>query len=62
MAGEGEAVRILGSFIGNGVDTFGVWTPVLERIDSDYERWANLNPTLTMKKNIGQIVARSGSQ
>jgi hypothetical protein len=47
MAGEGEAVRILGSFIRNGVDAFGVWTLVLEKIDSDYERWANLNPTET---------------
>ncbi|KAJ7653867.1 hypothetical protein B0H17DRAFT_1214525 [Mycena rosella] len=52
IAKEGEAVRILGSFIGNGVDAFGVWTPVLEKIDSDYARWANLNPTLIMRKNV----------
>jgi hypothetical protein len=62
IAGEGEAVRILGGFVGNGVDAFGVWTPVLEKIDSDYERWARLNPTLTMKKNIDQIIAGSRSQ
>jgi hypothetical protein len=30
---------------------------VLEKIDSDYECWANLNPTLIMRKNIDQIVA-----
>jgi hypothetical protein len=62
IAKEGEAVRIPGSFIGNGVNAFGVWTPVLEKIDSDYERWANLNPTLKMRKNIDQIVAGSRSQ
>jgi hypothetical protein len=62
IAKEGEAVQILGSFIGNGVDAFGVWTPVLEKTDSDYERWANLNPTLIMRKNIDQIVAGSRSQ
>jgi hypothetical protein len=62
VAGEGEAVRILGGFVGNGVGAFGVWTPVLEKIDSDYERWVRLNPTLTMKKNIDQIVAGSRSQ
>jgi hypothetical protein len=62
IAGEGEAVRILGGFVGNGVDAFGVWTPVLEKIDSDYERWARLNLTLTMKKNIDQIIAGSRSQ
>jgi hypothetical protein len=39
-----------------------VWTPVLKKIDSDYERWANLNPTLNMRKNIDQIVAGSRSQ
>ncbi|KAJ7610023.1 hypothetical protein DFH06DRAFT_1374874, partial [Mycena polygramma] len=32
------------------------------KIDSDYARWANLNPTLMMKKNIDQIVAGSRSQ
>jgi hypothetical protein len=62
IAGEGEAVRILGGFVGNGVDAFGVWTLVLEKINSDYERWARLNPTLTMKRNIDQIVAGSCSQ
>jgi hypothetical protein len=62
IAGEGEAVRILGGFVGNGVNTFGVWTPVLEKIDGDYKRWAKLNPTLTMKKNIDQIIAGSRSQ
>ncbi|KAJ7226573.1 hypothetical protein C8J57DRAFT_1252508 [Mycena rebaudengoi] len=33
----------------------------LEEIDSDYECWANINPTLTMK-NIDQIVAGFRSQ
>jgi hypothetical protein len=35
IAKEGEAVRILGSFIGNGVEAFSVWTPTLEKIDAD---------------------------
>ncbi|KAJ7624086.1 hypothetical protein DFH06DRAFT_1008685, partial [Mycena polygramma] len=61
IAKEGEAVRILGSFIGNGVDAFGVWTPVLEKIDSDYARWANLNPTL-VGAQVGAQVAGSRSQ
>ncbi|KAJ7203484.1 hypothetical protein B0H12DRAFT_977600, partial [Mycena haematopus] len=62
IAKEGEAVRILGSFIGNGVEAFGVWTPVLEKIDSDYQRWANLRPTLVMKRHIDQMIAGSRSQ
>jgi hypothetical protein len=62
IAKEGEAVRILGSFIGNGVEAFGVWTPVLEKIDSDYERWANLHPTLSLRKNADQIISGSRSQ
>jgi hypothetical protein len=50
IAKDGEAVRILGSFIGNGVEAFSVWTPTLEKIDSDYARWAEINPTMEMKK------------
>jgi hypothetical protein len=62
IAKEGEAVRILGGYVGNGIDTFEVWTLVLDKIDSDYECWANINPTMNMRKNINQIVAGSRTQ
>jgi hypothetical protein len=61
VAKEGEAVQILGSFIGNGVEAFSVWTPTLEKIDSDYARWSEINPMVEMRKKIDQIVAGSRS-
>jgi hypothetical protein len=60
IAKEGEAVRILGGYVGNSIDTFAVWTPVLDKIDSDYECWANINPTMNMRKNINQIISCTG--
>ncbi|KAJ7246799.1 hypothetical protein B0H12DRAFT_985709, partial [Mycena haematopus] len=62
IAKDGEAVRILGGFVGNEIDAFAVWTPVLDKIDADYVRWANIRPTMDMKKNIDQIVAGSRTQ
>ncbi|KAJ7222669.1 hypothetical protein B0H12DRAFT_1241099 [Mycena haematopus] len=62
VAKDGEAVRILGGFVGNMINAFTVWTPVLDKVDSDYTRWANLNPTMSMKKNIDQIIAGSRTQ
>jgi hypothetical protein len=62
IAKDGEAIRILGGFVGNGIDAFAVWTPVLDKVDADYVRWANINPTMDMKKNIDQMVAGSRTQ
>ncbi|KAF8184119.1 hypothetical protein K438DRAFT_1599014, partial [Mycena galopus ATCC 62051] len=65
IAKEGEAVRILGGIVGNGIDAFAVWAPILDKIDSDYlqyERWTNINPTMDMRKNIDQIVVGSRTQ
>ncbi|KLO08569.1 hypothetical protein SCHPADRAFT_795837, partial [Schizopora paradoxa] len=39
IAKEGEAKRILGAWFGNGISNEGVWTPTLDKIDADFERW-----------------------
>ncbi|KAJ7775427.1 hypothetical protein B0H16DRAFT_1713013 [Mycena metata] len=52
---EKEAVQILGGHIGNGIDTFVLWTPIVERIDSRLERYDRWHPTLEGRKNIVQI-------
>ncbi|KAF7351516.1 Reverse transcriptase domain-containing protein [Mycena sanguinolenta] len=56
---DGKAVWIPEGFVGNNVNAFAVWTPVLDKVDTDYARWSNINPTMDMRKNIDQIVAGS---
>jgi hypothetical protein len=59
IAQEGESVRILGGHIGNGVNCFVMWTPVLEKIDASLERWERLHPTLEARRHIAQITIGS---
>ncbi|KAF8187294.1 hypothetical protein K438DRAFT_1595651 [Mycena galopus ATCC 62051] len=66
FAKEGEAVRILGGFVGNSIAFacigVSIAIPTLDTVDADYARWANLNPTMDMKKNIDRVVAESRTQ
>ncbi|CAK5265453.1 unnamed protein product [Mycena citricolor] len=62
IARDGTAVRILGGYVGNGIDCFTLWSPKLERIDNEYEKWENLHPTLEARRHIDQIVAGSITQ
>ena len=55
IAADGEAVRVLGAWIGNNVDQVATWAPVLQKIDSFLARWGRCHPTLTGKKNIIQM-------
>lgn len=45
IAGEGEPVRILGSFVGNGVDQLSIWTSTNEKIESVLRQWDKSHPT-----------------
>ena len=39
MASQGEPVRVLGAFIGNGIDQCTVWTPTIDKISKVLDRW-----------------------
>ena len=39
IARDGEHIRTLGAYVGNGITEITVWTPVLERIDEELDRW-----------------------
>jgi hypothetical protein len=52
IAKEGEPVRALGAFIGNGVDDDSVWTPTLDKIEEVLKRWAKSHPTFEGKRLI----------
>jgi hypothetical protein len=56
IAQDGEPVRILGAWIGNRVDSSGIWTPILEKIDKALAQWAKSYPTLKGKRLIIQMI------
>ncbi|EPS97653.1 hypothetical protein FOMPIDRAFT_23211, partial [Fomitopsis schrenkii] len=55
IAIEGTAVRILGAWIGNGVEQAAVWTPTLQKIRLFLDRWGKCRPTYTGKRHIAQM-------
>ncbi|KAJ7139963.1 hypothetical protein C8R43DRAFT_820840, partial [Mycena crocata] len=59
---EGEAVRILGGHVGNGIDNFVMWTPIVEKIDAALARWDAIHPTLEARCQIVQITIGSMTQ
>ncbi|CAK5281301.1 unnamed protein product [Mycena citricolor] len=62
IAKDGEAVRILGGYIGNGVEPFALWTPMIEKTDAARERWERLFPTIEARRHIDQIITGSMTQ
>ncbi|KAJ7125859.1 hypothetical protein C8R46DRAFT_832846, partial [Mycena filopes] len=62
LAKDGEAVRILGAQVGNGVQIEETWTPTVEKIDSSLERWGRNHPSLEARRHITQITFGSMTQ
>jgi hypothetical protein len=56
IAKDGEAVRILGAWIGNKVQAEGVWAPMLEKIDEKLEQWSCNKPTMEGRRLITQMI------
>ncbi len=50
VAVEGEAVRMLGAWIGNGVDGAHQWAQMLDTIGDSLKRWGRRNPSLNGRK------------
>jgi hypothetical protein len=54
---DGEPVRVLGAFVGNGINQVNIWTPILERAESALTRWEKTRPTLEGKRLVvGMVV------
>ncbi|OJT08964.1 Transposon TX1 uncharacterized 149 kDa protein [Trametes pubescens] len=56
VAKDGEAVRILGAFMGNGVDQCEVWTPKIEKVQAVLERWKMGHATVVGKAQAVQMM------
>ncbi|PBK78779.1 hypothetical protein ARMSODRAFT_984643 [Armillaria solidipes] len=62
IAQEGEATRIIGTFVGNGINEAEPWTPILEKIDENLSQWQTSHPTLKGKRLIIQMVIGGRTQ
>lgn len=47
---EGEAIRSLGAWIGNGINLAAPWMPVLDTIATNLAKWDKSRPTLNGRK------------
>ncbi|KAI0764254.1 hypothetical protein BD413DRAFT_446488, partial [Trametes elegans] len=62
IAADGEPVRILGAWMGNGLDECEIWSPKLEAIRNMLEKWTRSRPTLEGKRHVVQMFAGGMSQ
>ncbi len=69
VAQDGEAVRILGAFFGNGIENVDIWTLVLTKIVAMRKplmdvmaRWLNGHATLQGKKHVIQMIVGGMTQ
>ncbi|EIW61241.1 uncharacterized protein TRAVEDRAFT_78861, partial [Trametes versicolor FP-101664 SS1] len=47
---DGEAIRSLGAWIGNGIDNSAPWTPVVNTIQTNLAKWQKGKPSLNGRK------------
>ncbi|EPT02707.1 hypothetical protein FOMPIDRAFT_23177, partial [Fomitopsis schrenkii] len=55
IAPDGKATRILGAWIGNGVDQIATWAPVMHKVEAFLARWGRCHPTLSGRRHIIQM-------
>ena len=56
IAEEGQPVRVLGAWIGNGVNQATPWTPTIEKIAANLKRWEANHPTSEGRRLITQMI------
>jgi len=59
---DGDAVRMLGAWIGNKMEDLTPWEPILDKINTKLERWKRSHPSLNGRKVITQMVVRGHTQ
>jgi hypothetical protein len=56
IAGDGEAVRILGAWLGNKMNASAPWEPIIDKINKLLKFYGKFHPTLEGRKVIAQII------
>ncbi|PBK71803.1 hypothetical protein ARMSODRAFT_1016797 [Armillaria solidipes] len=62
IAKDGEAVRILGAFIGNEVDMAALWLSILDKMQEKFESWESTHPTIEGRQLLIQMYASGFTQ
>jgi Reverse transcriptase (RNA-dependent DNA polymerase) len=62
IAKEQEPIRILGGWIGNGIDEQAIWSKNMDKINQTLDRWENRHPTMLSCRLIIQMFAGGISQ
>ncbi|KAI0831042.1 hypothetical protein BC628DRAFT_1298528, partial [Trametes gibbosa] len=62
MAADGEPVRILGAWLGNGVNESKIWALKIEKILTVTNHWKNATTTLNGKRHVVQMMVGGMSQ
>ncbi|KAI0743031.1 hypothetical protein C8Q80DRAFT_1058477, partial [Daedaleopsis nitida] len=62
IASEGEPVRMLGAFLGNGLDQCEVWSPTIAKVTATIERWKRGTATIEGRRHVVQMVLGGMSQ
>ncbi|KAJ3507816.1 hypothetical protein NMY22_g16814 [Coprinellus aureogranulatus] len=55
IAGQGEAVRALGAFVGNGIDDLSAWTSTIETMERKVRNWKKANTSLEGRSYITKL-------
>ena len=62
IAREQEPTRILGGWVGNGIDEEAIWSKNLDKIQATFERWDQRHPTLISRRLIVNMFAGGMTQ
>ncbi|KAF8177917.1 hypothetical protein K438DRAFT_2022119 [Mycena galopus ATCC 62051] len=62
IAKEGEPIRTLGAWVGNGVDQVGTWARTIEKVDAALEQWELGKPTMEGRRLIILMVVGGMTQ
>jgi hypothetical protein len=62
IAKEGEPIRTLGAWVGNGVDQVSTWTKTICKIEDALDQWDKGHPTMEGRRLIVMMVVGSMTQ
>jgi hypothetical protein len=62
IAAEKEPIRILGAWVGNGVEQVSTWARTIEKIDASLEQWEMGKPTMEGRRLIVLMVVSGMTQ